>query len=664
MIASQCDAERTLDHLETAARELAEALTGHGECEPGLRDGEAWICGKLTVPEIREHVAEAVAYAAQEEAVLVLGLLGHGFTPGDKSSHLYFMGRDSTLDKTLNAYDVPAAVQDIADHPDLAGLVVIVDTCAAAGAVPVADALVGGAKIGGRRLAMLVGCAVFQPGIDMRVSRGLAGVLRSGVADSGEFLSFADIKPPLETLVPDQDITYLDFNSVPGGAPLWVARNAAWPEPALRAAEHPRLHAALGALLGGAELLPQQWDRNLVADYRARILQLPWSVERDQATELLANLEIAAKAKRMLRTWLGPRLTTTLIRRAWELTGRSAPPGPLSLRAALADIADGGYPPHDPGCQYALAQFAAALGWAAGQNLEAPEVLRWFDADDVDAGEQYNEAVGRFRSLEARENQPRLVVCLASFSDGWPEELVAYLLHGDERVAREPFACPQRDETAGNRALVAAVRWGRDRARAAGGVLSRVDIAARERVLLTWCPENVKVGNRLGVGFDVRLRWSEQINPPDDIWWVNDHARDCLANLAEHDGPSPMAWLSQDHVGDREALENALVDGAYRHKALSLDHLPTDPAVFRLLKAYSAVVLWPQDAGTLSPEAREQMRLCFRRLPQSVREAYRAELRDEVGEVPGMLRTVWDDPAWLDFCDTFTPLRLDLRSEE
>jgi hypothetical protein len=81
-----------------------------------------------------------------------------------------------------------------------------------------------------------------------------------------------------------------------------------------------------------------------------------------------------------------------------------------------------------------------------------------------------------------------------------------------------------------------------------------------------------------------------------------------------------------------------------------------------MLKAHSAVVLWPSTAQQLSVEAKQQMSHCWHKLRESVREAFRAELRDEVGEVPGSLRAVWDDLAWLDFCDNFTPLRLDARS--
>jgi hypothetical protein len=682
VVASQCDAERTLDHLETAARELAEALTEHGECQPGLRNGDARVCGALTVPAVQKYVTEAVEYAAEEEAVLVLALLGHGFTPGTHSSHLYFMGKESTPNQTLKAYDVPQAVQNIADYQDLAGLVVIVDTCAAAGAVPTADALVGGAKNGGKRLTMLVGCAVYQPGIDMRASRSLAAVLRSGVPGGGEFLDFAAVKPALEELVPDQDVAHLDFNSVPGGAPLWVARNAAWSDLALRAAEHPQLGTVLTRLFGTTDAVPRQWDQGVIADYRNRVRSLPWSVARDQATELLENLDRIARTKRMLRAWLGPLLTTPLILRALVMTGRTphtalnpgphagthagthnrSRTGPVSLGTALADIADGGYPNADPGCQYALAEFVAALGWAAEQDPHVPEVLSWAAA--VDAFEQYNDAVERLRGLDERERRPRLVVSLASFTDGWPEELMAYLLRGTERVAQQPFACSPRDESAAARALVAAVRWGRDRALGAGGRLTRVDVAAREQVLLTWRPENVQVGTLLGVDFDVRLRWSEQINPPDDIWWVNDRARDCLENMIEHcGGAAALAWLSQDHVGDWRTLERDLVTGKYRHKAFSLDHLPTDPALFRLLKAHSAVVLWPRCVGTLSPAVKFRMGQCSDRLQESAREAFRAELRDEVGEVPGVLAAVWDDAAWLDFCDTFSPLMLDPRSD-
>lgn len=662
VIASQCDAMQQLKHLESAARELARALTSQGGCEPGLPGRQdAWVYGALTVPEIQGHVVEAAEYAEREGAVLVLALLGHGFTPGASSAHLYFMGKESQPHKILKAYNVPEAIQKLADYPALPGVVVIVDTCAAAGAVPPADALTAGAKNGGKRLTMLVGCSVLGEGIAMMVSRKLAAIVRSGMPGRGPYLTSADIKARLQDLVPAQDIGRLDWDSMPGSPPLGMVRNAAWSDRYIPAADGSQLHAILVGLFGDPYALPHQWDPSAITDWRRRLGELPSTMEKKFALQLLADLDVANKTNQMVHTWLGSDLTTSAICRALELIDRPPHTLSISLAEALASIADAGYPQADPGCEYVLARLVAALGWVAGADLDAPEIHAWAIA--VGVAQQLNDAVAGFRALDLEANQPRLIVSLASFTDWWPEEVTAYVLHGSEQGSEPPihrvFPCPARTEDATAEALVAAVRWGRDRAQAIGGRLNRVDVAAREHVLLTWRPELVEVGTRLGVGFDVRLRWSEQITPPDDIWRVNDVARACLEEMAGHFGSPPLVWLTRRLVDDGKLLQSRFIDGKYQHKALSLDHQPTDPALFRLLKSHSAVVLWPGDARRLPPGTKQQMRQCWHRLPESMREAFRAELRDERGEVPGRLRTVWDDLAWLDFCDTITPLQLD-----
>jgi hypothetical protein len=649
-----------LDRLEASARELAAVFEGQGECHPGLRSGESCVYGTLQVPEIHGYIEEAVEYAAQEGAVLVLALLGHGFTPGLNSSHLYFMGKETRPDSTLSACDVPQIVRDAADFPNSAGTVVVIDTCVAAGAVPDTAALVSGAKIGGKRLTMLMGCAVFQEGIDMIVSRSLAAILRSGSRHQGEHLTFAQIKPELERRVPAQDLSILDWDSAQGGAQLWAARNAAWSGRAVRTIDHPHLHEVLAGLLTDEEPPPASWDAATCAGFQERLSRLPSSMERDHAMELIANVDVARRAKLLLSSWLGAELTTPLIRRGLELAGYPLRTGAISVGAALSHLADGQYSPTDHGCQRVMAGFVIALGWAAHKDLDAQEVRDWAEA--VDAVEHVNDAIARYRGLDVEANQPRLIISLASFTDGWPEEVAAWLLRGGERLDQMSFPCPGQDEVTTVKAVVCAVRWGLAGAKAAGGRLTRVEVAAREGLLLRWCPEEVDVGSMLGVSFDVTLRWSEQINPPEDIWWVNDSARGCLEKMSTRDGTPPVAWLSPEIADDRDGLHIQLLRGKYQHKALTLDHRPTDPGLLRMLKAHSAVVLWPSTAQQLSVEAKQQMSHCWHKLRESVREAFRAELRDEVGEVPGSLRAVWDDLAWLDFCDNFTPLRLDARS--
>ena len=52
------------------------------------------ITTKLSSDEIRATVEDAIRYAGDQGATLVLALLGHGFTPGDAPT-LYLMGTDA-----------------------------------------------------------------------------------------------------------------------------------------------------------------------------------------------------------------------------------------------------------------------------------------------------------------------------------------------------------------------------------------------------------------------------------------------------------------------------------------------------------------------------------------------------------------------------------------
>ena len=84
VIASQCRRMNQLDQLEEVARELHTALLDEEArgCVPGLPHGRPSLYyDKLSSAEIRVTVEDAIRYAGDQGATLVLALLGHGFTP-------------------------------------------------------------------------------------------------------------------------------------------------------------------------------------------------------------------------------------------------------------------------------------------------------------------------------------------------------------------------------------------------------------------------------------------------------------------------------------------------------------------------------------------------------------------------------------------------------
>jgi hypothetical protein len=137
VVASQCRNMRRLQRLDEAAHSLADAFldaTG-GACDAALPDGRFLLSGELTSKEITEAIESAIRHASWREATLVLALLGHGFAAGS-STRLYFMGYDSQEQVGLDAVDVQSLLLKAVDHVGVNGVIGVIDTCMAAGAVP------------------------------------------------------------------------------------------------------------------------------------------------------------------------------------------------------------------------------------------------------------------------------------------------------------------------------------------------------------------------------------------------------------------------------------------------------------------------------------------------------------------------------------------------
>lgn len=137
VLGSQCERMAPLTRLERAAAELHDALIapGMGACEPGLPDGRSIHVGTLALEEVRAEVRLAIEYAEKEGATLVLALLGHGFVPGN-TNDLHILVGGSREGDTLSSVSVSAIFGDAVDRLGLNGVIGLVDTCSAAGAIP------------------------------------------------------------------------------------------------------------------------------------------------------------------------------------------------------------------------------------------------------------------------------------------------------------------------------------------------------------------------------------------------------------------------------------------------------------------------------------------------------------------------------------------------
>lgn len=267
-----------------------------------------------------------------------------------------------------------------------------------------------------------------------------------------------------------------------------------------------------------------------------------------------------------------------------------------------------------------------------------------------------------FEALRERGSTTRLrlIVSLhAAVADEWPESLDAWLLDGGEVHAHEEFDCvPDQDGI--EQRLAAVLRWASLRARGIGVRLRRVEIAASAALLLRWRPEETDFGELMGVAYDVVLRWSERLCPPDHLWWINDRARVKLAAMSAcAAGTAPVDWLGEPETGEAQELRRLLRNNTYR-RAVALAHRPPRfEQVMEVLLAYAPIVLWPCADDGAPERFRDTLDKFWHLLPAEFCEAYRHSWVQRPPTTPdgreqlARWRTVWHDIEWLDFCDRF-----------
>ncbi|WP_370416071.1 hypothetical protein [Streptomyces fradiae] len=706
VIGAQCPGLGLLDGLETAARSLHDTLVSPwaGACAETPEHGTTLLYGPgLTRETVEKEVRRAGRAAADAGAVLVLALLGHGMAAGTR---LHYMAEDSRDEDPLSAVDVGSLLGDLLDTTGLDGLVALVDTCHAGNAVPDLDSLAGGIRRGDTRLSLLMAAGADEEAYGLRFSSTVVKVLREGIAEAGEILTAEDV-----VLAVRKDGGALGQRAQWTGydgaelvtTRLWLARNARHPVHARHAGHggsllgplaRAELARALGPLrpdVGGdagegcdapVDLVDAvRHPRDLVA-LRDRLPELPGPA-RQWATGVLDALRDAVRTLALLEAWPGSDLTTALLRRTLAAVrtglGDGAGPAPaeplpdstgtellrdtveyLLLRAPRA-----GRSRTAP-----LAAFLARLARDTGVDPQDPALRA--SAKDTGAVIDLNDAFARLADTTA-ELRLRLVVSLHSaIGDEWPETLETWLLDGGTVRHREEFPCAAQDRTGTERALFVALRWATRQAKLLEAPLRRVEIAAPAPLLATWRPEEAEIGRRLGTLYDVVLRWSDRIQPPDHLFWINDHARGILKTLDESPDGRRVDWLGEGDTRRAADLRARLMD-APPTRAVALAHRPAQlSGLMETLLASSPILLWPDEdpeAPPAPPAVRRSVDAHWHQLPGAFSHAYRAKwsARTNGTEVPppapdgpvaalhhlAGLRTVWDGTEWLDFCDWF-----------
>ena len=676
VIAAQCAAMGELTRLNEAARELHDALTDPdlGGCRARTGAYPSLLTGDDLAPEdVDKSVNAALQQARADGAVLVLALLGHGFTP-PQSSELYFMVGGSTPQSPRSALDVGHLLTQAADEPGVDGLIAIVDTCHAGGAVPNAARLAGGVRAGRSRLAMLTAAAADQPARDLSLSRSLTRTLKTGVPGAGPAV-YVDrtLAETLRDQVSGQVIGRAEYDQDPFPLEgLWLARN-----PAHTANSRADTVGSLGLqdlrdsveLWRGPHRSPRRVTRTALRELRDFVTSGQVDDDRrpdarEDVEDVVTGLLEVFRTKEFLTDALADSLSSDLLRSARRLAGfRSLAAG--TVDGATEGAVESSVPLRDL-LEHAvlrtrrrreaqwkgLARFVTALFHEAGLPRTHPGLQAW--ARRLDVHTEVTDAYAEF-ATDQRRRALRLVISLAGAWTEWPEEVDAWLLRGgDDLPLHQRFRCETSGSHSTAQAIGAALRWAR-RELPHPELLEHIDIAAPAHLLARWHPEEEKVGRYLlGARYSVVPRWSGRLDEAEDNAEINDAARKALRKLAA--APAQVKWIGPAALDDRSALEYRLSIGQY-DTAVGVDHCPQDlEEVLELFLPFAPIVLWPRgDARPAAHRLPELVRERWHELPDGLAAAYRSrwQAHHDCTACLGDLRAVWHDEAWLEFCRPF-----------
>ena len=665
VIASQCRWMDQLDQLEEVARALHKVLLEEelGGCVSGLPDGRPSLyCDELSRDEIRATVEDAIRYAGDQGATLVLALLGHGFTPGD-APNLYLMGPDAEEGNALSAVEVGALLRDAADRPGIDGVIGIVDTCHAASSLPSAQELAIGQRGGQTRLALLMASSAAQSAFGLQLSRELTALIHQGINDAGPVLCMGDLVTPLRSRIHNQTVGSVDYNADPSAhSPLWLCANIRHDDAPLGgllgSIGRTELSAALRQLeLDDSTLKEPPWDPEALQRLMSELPKLKCSPQRERAWRAAESALVAQRTVKFLRSWPRGALNTVRLRSALtHMRGSERRLRPIPLLTTEVEAVDNvafDYPAADSSCKASVAKFVMLLASEAGIDSGTSDELvdrldKW--AKSIDAQVQVNDAAEFVLRIQ-KGRHLRLVISLHTLAGDWPESVEAWLLCDGELFERRSFRCETVDQTGAEDAVGEAVAWADVAAEKLDLRLQRIDIAASAALLLKWRPEEVLVDNEyLGINHEVVAHWSQRLDPPRVMRWILKTAARRIHEITNPGSGTPIDWLGRPQTRDHDALLKSLQKGQYM-RGIALEHDPgADAALMELLMSYIPVVLWPQPKARFPAARRSCVDRYWAALPAGFLTAYRLRWSGKQAEDIVDLRTAWDDQEWLHFC--------------
>ncbi|MFD7553237.1 hypothetical protein ACFV9E_01710 [Streptomyces sp. NPDC059835] len=667
VIAAQCPDLDFLAELEDAARSFHAVLTepNGGACATSYST-RTLLYGEIGQTEIEQAIRAAARAAGKASGVLVLALLGHGITSG---GNLYFMAGDSLCGELTTTVDVASMLKQVVETPGLSGIITIMDTCHAAGAAPEVKAIATGIRQGNTRLSLLMGAGVAEEAFDLRFSRTITKILRMGVERAAERLSPEAVLKAvrLDGGAVGQDIHRMEWDGAQfEETGLWLAYNQ---RHTVRQAEGllgPMAHTALARVFPAWGTAPGALDdvRQLDEVEKETVGLEPQ--HGAQARALIDAIRHCMRTRALLGAWPGSELTSKLLKRSLIAVAPQADRLPttegndllrdaveyLRLRAPLVG----------QGLVIPLVRFVTSLAVATGVPVGHPDLRQW--AADVGADIDLNDAWEGWAE-RTRDMRLRLIVSLhAAVSDEWPESLTAWLLDGNIHYQHQEFPC-RPDRSGVEQQIGSALRWASDLAESLDIPLKRVEIAAPAQLLVHWRPEETYYGRRLGDRHDVVLRWSDRMQPPEHLFWINDEAREHLRTMEAAECGQRIHWLEESDTRPDSELQVRL-DRRPKGQAVALGHHHAKLGdIMVTLLAASPIVLWPEGgSGQVSEDTRRYVDESWHQLPGEFSTAYRERRQSSsqqasegssplVREGLHRLRAVWDDLDYLDFCRWF-----------
>lgn len=664
VVASQCSTMPHLEKLESAARDLHSVLT-----DPDLGGAEPTDDSLLLDPQSPEDVRRAVYAAAtraqQDGAVLIVALLGHGFT----APALRFMVRGSLLASSASALDVPGLLGEVANEAE--GVIALVDTCHAGAAPPSPDTLANGVRDGQVRLAVVMAAASSQDAYGMNLSLALAAVLRRGLENRGAHLLVDDelmssVRAEVSNRGGGQSIGRSVFDQYDfAESPLWLAHNAR-ASYGTSSEIGPVAARLLDESTEGWPNRPTRWSNaSLTAFLSSGGLDQP-PAQRIRVEEIKAELQECKRTVKVLKEHLPEAMRTAVLRKAARRAGF---PARLVSDPQLRDLVEYAVLEGSP----YMRTTHSSLGRLVAALLVEADITAPVELDDWIGGHRdvvsFKDAHKEFQQTD-HSARTRLVLGIPSIAgrqrsggEGapeWPRRLHAWVLQEGETLGSNDFDAPSRDEAGMSTVIKAAIRWARS-CLPTGERLQHIDIAACGRALAQWHPEEARTGlQKLGIAHRVTLRWNSSIVRDEYAEWdafeLNNLAEEVLDALEA--GNAELSWLGPADMADLDRLADRLASEPGRPRALEERPVGCD-ATLTALAAFTPILIWPEGADAAPGQFRAVVDRMWNKI-QDEQEWHASRVTkpaDGGSDSLRRVRRVWHDRQWLAFCRLFeTPL--------